>query len=162
MSRCTAVLIASAPLAGLLGIAVVLDLAVAATLSWISVCTMAALGLVSVAVLWAITRRVESLSPFIPFCLTLIVLTSLDTSPLKPFARFYASVRPGMTEAEVLRALDDKFPRSGRYLRPAVNRQVGPNNLGFILDPRDRRYDAEIVSVDFRDGRVVNKEYLPD
>lgn len=97
-----------------------------------------------------------------PFAALLILFPRIDISPRKPFARFYAAIEPGMTEAEVRGILDDQFPPTSRYPRPVVNRRAGPNGLGFILDPKDGRYDAEIVALDFEDGRVVTKRYYPD
>jgi hypothetical protein len=86
----------------------------------------------------------------------------LDTSPQKPFQRFYAAIRSGMTELEVLGALHSQFPVTGKYPRPFVNRLVGPNHLGFILDPDEGRYDAEIVSVELDSARVIRKQYQMD
>ena len=59
-------------------------------------------------------------------------------------------------------ALDRQFPPGGRYPRPILNLASGPGHLGFILNPMDARYDAEVVAVDFEAGRVVRKEYHPD
>src|SRR5947208_2540413 len=98
MNKRTAILIASLPLAGLICVTVFLDLCVAATTNWIFVCTVAALGLMSVGVLAVVTRRAECLVPYLLFGMILIVISLLDTSPLKPFARFYVEIKPGMTE----------------------------------------------------------------
>ncbi len=162
MSRRKAIMLASLPLAALLGMASLLDLLAAASISWSFLAVVATLGVLAAGVAWAWSRRAECLAPLLPFAAVLILLPLADTSPLKPFARFYAAIKPGMTEAEVLKALGDQFPSVGRYPRPFINRRVGPTYLGFILDPKDGRYDADIVSLDFEDGRVVSKRYYPD
>lgn len=162
MRRWKAVLVASLPLMVLLGAAFLLDLLVAVSTSWLFLGVVAALGVLAAGVAWAWSRRVECMMPLLPFAAMLFFLRFVDTSPLKPFARFYAAIKPGMTEAEVYQALDDQFPSAGRYPRPVVNRRVVPTQLGFILDPKTGQYDAEIVALDFVDGRVVTKQYYPD
>jgi hypothetical protein len=155
-------MVASLPLTVLLGAAFVLDLLVAASTSRLFLGGTAALGVLAVGAAWAWSRRAECLLPLVPFAALLILLPQIDLSPLKPFARFYTAIKPGMTEAEVLRILDDQFPSAGRYPRPLTNRRGGPSQLGFILDPKDGCYDAEIVNLDFEAGRVVTKRYYPD
>lgn len=162
MSRRKAMLIASFPLTVLLEAAFLLDLLVAASTSWLFLVVVAVLGVLAAGVAWTWNRRAECLLPLAPFAALLILFPQIDISPLKPFARFYAVIEPGMTEAEVLRVLDDQFPQTGRYPRPLINRRLGPNRLGFILDPKNGRYDAEIVALNFEDGRVVTKRYDPD
>jgi MYXO-CTERM domain-containing protein len=162
MSRRQALLAASLPLAGLFGAAFLLDLFDAASTSSSFLYRTAALGVLAVGAAWAWSRRAECLVPLLPFATLLAILPLVDTSPLKPFGRFYAVIEPGMTAAEVLKALDDEFPPTCRYPKPVVNRKVGPNHLGFILDPKNGAYDAVIVAVDFEAGRVVRKQYYPD
>jgi hypothetical protein len=162
MGRWKAMLVVSLPLAGLLGAALLLDLFAAASSSRQFVGAVAALGVLVAGGIAIGSRRMESLLPLVPFAAVLTLLSMADTSPLKPFGRFYAAIEPGMTEVEVFQALDAQFPPTGWYPRPAVNRQVGPTSVGFILDPKDGRYDAEIVALDFQNGRVTAKRYYPD
>ena len=162
MGPWNAMLVVSLSLAGLLGAALYLDIFLAASTSWRFLGAVAALCALVAGMAWAWSRRAKCLAPLLPFAALLAFLPWVDISPLKPFGRFYAAIEPGMTEAEVLRALDDQFPPTGQYPRPSVNRLVGPNHLGFILDQRDWRYDTEIVGVDFEAGRVVRKQYYYD
>jgi hypothetical protein len=162
MDRRKTVLATSLPLVVLLVAAFVLDLLAAASTSLLFIGGVGALGAVAAGVVWVASRRAECLLALLPFAALLALLAVADTSPVKPFARFYAAVEPGMTEEEVLKALDHQFPATGRYPRPLVNRRVGPTHLAFILDPQDGRYDSEIVALELEAGRVVRKRYYPD
>lgn len=162
MSRRKAMLVVSLPLAVLLGAAFLLDLLVAASTSWLFLGVVAALGMLAAAIALVLSRRLECLAPLVPFAAILCFLHLADTSPLKPFARFYNAIEPGMTDAEVFGALNRQFLSTGRYPQPVVNRRVGPAHIEFILDPSDGRYDAEIVAVDVEEGRVLRKQYYGD
>jgi len=162
MNRWKPLLTTSMPLVGLLGVAFLIDFLVAATTSLLFLCGVAAIGVLIAGLAWACSHRTECLVPLLPFAMLLALLSLLDTSPLKPFGRFYAAIELGMTEKEVLNALDQQFPSTGRYPRPVLNRRIGPNHLAFILDPKDGQYDAEIVALDLKDGQVVEKMYYPD
>ena len=133
MDRRQTLLATSLPLAGLLGVAFLLDLLFAASLSPLFLGVVATVGIVAAGAIAVGARRAECLMPLHPFAAMLALLPLIDTSPLKPFGRFYLAIKPGMTEVEVIRALDDQFPPTGRYPRPLVNRLVGPNHVGFIL-----------------------------
>jgi len=37
-----------------------------------------------------------------------------------------------------------------------------PSSWHYCLDPNDGRFNAEIISIGVREGRVVTAEYLPD
>lgn len=162
MSHRKAMLIVTSLVTVLFGAAFLLDLLAAASTNRLFLVVVAALSVLTAGAAWAWSRRVECLLPLVPFAALLALLPQIDLSPRKPFARFYAAIEPGMTETEVLRALDDQFPSLGRYPRPSINRRVGPTQLGFILDPKDGRYDAEVVALDFENGRVATKRYYPD
>ncbi|HEY7310600.1 MAG TPA: hypothetical protein VH643_14650 [Gemmataceae bacterium] len=162
MGRWKVMLATALLLMGLLVAAFLLDHVIATSNSQWFLGAIGAVGILAAGVAGAKNRRAECLLPLLPFAAVLTLLSLTDTSPLKPFARFYAAIEPGMTEAEVLKTLDAQFPPTGRYPRPLVNRRLGPKHLGFILDPRDGRYDAEMVALDFEAGRVATKRYYPD
>jgi hypothetical protein len=162
MTRTKTVLAGTLPLAGLLAVAYLLDLHNAASLSLAFVGAVAVLGLLAVGEVWVVVRRPDCLLPFVPFLVALMLLSQASTSARKPFRRFYSDITLGMTKPDVLRVLDRHFPRGGRYPRPLVNRLAGPQHIGFILDPNDGAYNAEIVGIDFKDRRVVRKHYWPD
>lgn len=162
MNRKDALLVSILPLVGLLGAAFLLDWFAAVSINPLFLGVVAALGLLAAVVAGFRSRRAGCLLPLLPFMVVLAFLPRIDLSPLKPFARFYAAIESGMTEMEVLRALETQFPREGRYRRPFVNRRLGQTHLGFILDPKDGRYDTEIVALELEDGRVVSKRYYAD
>jgi hypothetical protein len=91
----------------------------------------------------------------------LLGLPFLSISPVKPFTRFFSNVHVGMHEDQVIEQLAVQFPEGGRFPRPVQSR-YDDGSLCFQLDPNDGAYNAELVVVKMRDGRVVSKEYLPD
>ncbi len=163
MERWKLFLLSSLPLVGILAPVFLFDLLFTVSTNPLFLCGVAALGIVVAGGVGLYTRRMMvCLLPVVPFLVVLNFLPHIDYSPVKPFSRFYAAIKPGMTEAEVLQELEEQFPETGRYSQPLVNRRVGPTHLGFILDPKDGRYNAEIVAVDFEEGRVVKKDYHAD
>ncbi len=162
MGRQESTLVCAIPLGALFGVALFLDYFGALSNSTLFLGVVSMLGLMAAALVWASSGQAVSLLPLVPFLAAIILLRLVDTTPLKPFGRFYAAIVPGMTETEVLSELDEQFPPKGRYVRPFVNRLVGPDHLGFILDRSDGRYDTEIVALDFIKGRVHSKRYIHD
>jgi len=92
----------------------------------------------------------------------ILVLHAVDFTPVKPFTRFYAAIETGMPEPQVLELLDKHFPEDGRFKTPVFRRSEQNDRLGSVLDPQDGRYNAEMITIGLRDGRVVRKEYFPD
>jgi hypothetical protein len=91
----------------------------------------------------------------------LVIGWNVDWSPTKPFYRFYNEIRNGMTVAEVQQRLDQSFPPNGPYPKPlteAGKPSNGQTTQYFRLEPRS----AEIIRVEFEQGRVIKAEYLPD
>jgi hypothetical protein len=122
-------------------------------------------GLVGVVIgggTWWVTRSAVSLVGLFIFLAVLVLVAATELSPVKPFMGFYRSISHGMTEDEVMAAMESKFPMGGKWNPPVAHHAVGPDHLSFILDPADWRYNAEIVAVDFQAGRVVEKRYLGD
>lgn len=107
-------------------------------------------------------RQATCLVPLIPYFTVLAMFHFDDSSPVKPFGRFYLAIKTGMKEEDVMKAMEREFPSGGKYPRPFVLRQLDGNYLGFILDPHNWRYNAEIVAVHFRDGHVMAKDYSAD
>ena len=90
-----------------------------------------------------------------------LVLHFVDLSPVKPYKRFFGGIREGMTRSEIEAGLHHEFPDGGRFRVP-IERSGDPNHVSFVLDPTDGSYNAEIVDVTLRDGKVVSKVYMPD
>lgn len=82
-------------------------------------------------------------------------------SPVKPFRRFFTSINDGMTRSEILAELHRNFPDGGRFSRP-VSSSDKPDHMAFILDPLNWAYNAEIVSLTLKDGKLVAKNYYGD
>jgi hypothetical protein len=88
-------------------------------------------------------------------------LPFIDTSPVKPAVRAIHEVRPGFSEAQVLRILDHYFPQNGRFRRPEFG-SVRNDLLSFVIDNRDGRYDAAVVQIQFYKGKCISAEFLAD
>jgi hypothetical protein len=85
----------------------------------------------------------------------------IESAPTLPFWRFYYSIQNGMSKDEVIDCLHRAFPENGRYKRP-IPRWLEDDLLKLNLDFDDGRYNAEVVTVEFEDNRVVSKDYSPD
>ena len=121
------------------------------------------IGLVSLlsALAFALSRKRAYLLIPVALCLELVVINAIDFSPVKPAKRAIKAIHPGMSEGEVRSILDLAFPENGRFHRP----EMGPLRYGvlsFVLDPRDGRYNAAVVEVTFRNGKVVSSRFLSD
>lgn len=97
------------------------------------------------------------------FLAAYLALMFTDLSPVKPYRRFYNSIRPGMTRAQVMQALHRQFPKDGRYpvpiLRNAANSYF---EMMFFLDPNQGAYNAEGVFITMSNELVASKSYSPD
>jgi len=100
---------------------------------------------------------------FVLAVLTVLLLLQhfADLSPVKPYKRFFAAIRPGMTEAEVLQSLQAEFPAGGHFPVPMQSRSK-ENQLTFNLDPKESAWNAEAIVVVFEKGQVVSKQYWRD
>jgi hypothetical protein len=100
------------------------------------------------------------------FATAIFTLPFLDITPAKPFYRFYSSIRPGMSIAEVQKQLDQYFPDNGKYPKPVAHgiqkTSKGQEEQSFQLDPNQGAYNAEIVNVTYSKGQVVSANYSPD
>ena len=101
------------------------------------------------------------------FCLGLVFVSSMvamhyfDLTPLKPYQRFYASIRNGMTEEEVLGILHISFPEGGHFRMPTIAVSQ-PDRVSLILNPADGRYNAELIVLSLRDRKLAHKAFFPD
>jgi hypothetical protein len=97
----------------------------------------------------------------VAYLIVLLTLPFVTFSPVKPFTWFFSDIREGMREPEVMDALSRRFPSDGRFPRP-VSDILDDESLWFQLDPNQGAYNAEIVIVKMKNGRVMSKEYFPD
>ena len=145
----------------LLAGSIFLDFAVAATAFWQFVLFVTLLGAVVALPVWALTKRRSPVAMLAILIAVLLILPFVPTTPSKPFIRFYGRVRHGMSQAEVLKRLDARFPNRISNGRPSVVLQTA-DSITLVCDPNDWRYNAEIILIDFKDDAVVSKQYLPD
>ena len=161
MSRKDAILVPTIVLTPVTAFSVMLDgqFAVTAMTSFLCIaCGVAtAMGLA-----WAcFSGRTVGLLPWGTFVVMILCLSAYDSTPVKPFTRFYSSLRAGMAYEEVAQKLSNQFPPDGRYKRPALP-ESGGAEWCIRLDPNDGRYDAEIVHIQFEGGKLTSCEYWPD
>jgi hypothetical protein len=88
----------------------------------------------------------------------LIIGWNLDWTPAKPFYRFYSGIQLGMTMPEVQQRLDRAFPPNGPYTKPRTEGNGQTEQL-FRLEPP---LSAEVITVQFEQGRVNKKNYSLD
>jgi hypothetical protein len=158
-----------------------LDYKLAASFSWQFYLFMAVLALILLLPVYLESRRKQELWLFLGFNISLLALKFLTFSPVKPFTKFHLDIKDGMTIQEVQSLFNQHFPKEGRFRQPewqlndetiadTENHKLNgrkfiatPNqNLNYILDLTDARYNAEVITVYFKDGKVVGTNYLPD
>jgi len=111
---------------------------------------------------FAISRRRRYFLVPLVIAIELFLLNAIDFSPVKPAKRVVAAIQPGMTESQVRSIVDAEFPLGGRFQRPGIGSIRNDGTLSFVLDHNDERYDAAIVEVTFRGGRVTRSRFMPD
>jgi hypothetical protein len=158
-----------------------LDYQLATSLAWQYYLFMDVLALILLLPVYLQSRRKQELWLFIGFNLSLFALYFVTLTPVKPFTQFYFDIKHGMTIQEVQSRLNQRFPKGGRFPQPQGELNYGhqgvlqysdpkekgflavpDQNLHYILDLNDGRYDAEWVTVYFKDGKVVGVTYSPD
>ncbi|ALF55601.1 hypothetical protein ACX27_26585 [Nostoc piscinale CENA21] len=152
-----------------------LDYKYAASLFWQYYLFMAVLALILLLPVYLQSRRKQELWLFIGFNLSIFALYFVTLSPVKPFMQFYSDIKHGMTIPEVQSRFNQRFPKGGRFPQP-LGEFIGGNedvlektdpvvydqHLNYILDPNDGRYNAEVVNVYFKDGKVLEVKYSGD
>src|SRR4030042_4905189 len=111
--------------------------------------------------LWFIIKRKWLRICLLLVLVPLIVLPFVDISLRKPFMRFYDSLQVGMSETQIGKLLAENFPDGGKYKHP-VTYGYGSDNIQFILDPNDGRYNAESIILLMRNGKLTAKTYSAD
>ena len=97
------------------------------------------------------------------FLAAYLALMFTDLTPVKPYRRFYNSIRPGMTRAQVMQALHRQFPKDGRYPVPVLRNAADSYfEMMFFLDPNQGAYNAEGVFITMSNELVASKSYSPD
>jgi hypothetical protein len=123
-----------------------------------------AVGLVAAVValpVWYWTRSRPVLVVFAGLTMMLLVLPFVSLPLCKPYVSFYKHVDNGMTQQQAIGQLDRHFPNRASDGWPIITLQTR-QRLSIVLDPSDGRYNSEVIVIEFEDGRVVDKRYLPD
>src|SRR2546421_520946 len=160
-SRLTASVLLVISATVLMFVALVSDAIFGISASWIFTFVVWSVGF---GVCLAIRARYRSVLSVIVACLVtvfVLILHFMDILPVKPYKRFFAAVRPGMTEQQVTALLSKEFPAGGRLNVP-VRRDFAQNEMDFFLDPNESAWNAECIRIRLSDGRVVSKEYSRD
>ena len=140
---------------------VLLDLEFAATIYWKFELTVGLIVTILALPAWRLTKHP---APLVMFAAVILMLLTLPFAPWpleKPYRAFYRSINDGMTQAQVMTLLDKHFPNRASDGRPTITSR-GPGGLTLVLDPNDGHYNAELISVSFRNNLVMAKRYLPD
>lgn len=101
-------------------------------------------------------RRVRRVGLLALFLAWLVFLSHAPWDPRKPFMRAYRHIRPGMTQLEVEQQFRREYPNE----LPA--HRYTDTHWFFFCDLSDGRFNAEIISVEFSNGQVINAQYEPD
>lgn len=165
-------------LLALFGFALVLELQLAVSLFWQFNLLMVALALLVTLPSYLAGQRIKALWLFLGFNVALLVLYLLVLNPIKPFTQVYQDIANGMTREQVQERFNQRFPAGGRFrqpqpylfhVSPATMQENKPYLAGnpnqaisYQLDPTDGEYDAEVLVVYFKDGKVVGTQYLTD
>lgn len=175
-SRRTLLALAVTALAVLLAGLVFFDYILGVTVFWqAQLAAVAFAGLVILPVVLDGGRNAAALL-FAVFIVSLMILSVAELTAVKPFMRFSHDVAPGISRAEVMSSLEQRFPDGGRFRRPVLGVGDGApvifpppdmvtqadETLHFTLDPTDWRFDSEWFIVYLRDGRVVGEDYSGD
>ena len=141
-------------------LAFLFDFIMGVSASWIFCAVVIGLAAIAVGVVVLRYRSLAGTCMGILFALSIFTLHLVDLTPVKPYKRFYYAIQNGMTETEVLTACLREFPKNGRFPIPAFHSEA--NRMSFLLDPTTGTFNAECISLSLHDGKVTQKEYLPD
>jgi hypothetical protein len=86
------------------------------------------------------------------FVVGILTLHFLDFTPAKPYKRFQAAIRNGMTAAEVRSALTHEFPQGGRFTMPTISAISAD---GMMILYADVRVAEPPLVLNLRKGRIV-------
>lgn len=80
----------------------------------------------------------------------------------RTYKRFYRDLQPGMTRAQVMETLDQRYPAGGPRQRPTIMDNT-PTRLGFFMNPEhSREPNCEGIFLTFEGGRLSKIVYSPD
>ena len=145
----------------LIGVLAFLDYALAATLFWPFLFIFAVLGAAFTLSVWNTNRKTTYLLYLPAFLLLITIIRIVQFSPVKPFRLFYQNLKPGLSQQQVYERLEAYFPNEGRYERPVLT-HLDDGSLHISLNPKDPKYDSEVVFITFQNGSVKYAEYSAD
>lgn len=100
-------------------------------------------------------------APLAVYALLCCLMPAAPSSPVKTFRQLHQDITPGLLVPAVWEARLQRFPRDGRWSPPRIER-YGEGDIVLRLDPDDARYNAEIIRIEVRNGRVVSSDYSAD
>ena len=149
-------------LALLLVVVTVFDYLAAVTLQWKFMTGTVLLLLVITILNWQVSGKKAANLFLVPLSLlTLVAIRATEMSPVKPFKAFHRTLKPGLDKSEVPILLQTYFPSGGAYKRPFLE-YIDENSVVIVLDPSDAGYDAEVINISLKDGRINSTAYYPD
>jgi hypothetical protein len=80
----------------------------------------------------------------------------------RTYKAFYRDIQIGMTRAQVLAAMEQRYPADGPRKRPKTMDDT-PTSLGFFMNPEtSREPNCEGIFLTLEQDRVTKKDYSPD
>ena len=94
--------------------------------------------------------------------LLLVLAPELHDPRFRTYKRFYNDLRLGMTQAEILAAVEKHYPKNGRRQSPKMSIE-GKDYVGFFMNPENSgEPNCEGIFVYLENGRVQRIIYSPD
>ncbi len=94
--------------------------------------------------------------------LVLALHPELIDGRFRTYKAFYRDIQIGMTRAEVLAAMDRRYPKSGPRQSPKLMDDT-PTSLGFFMNPEtSTEPNCEGIFLKLENGRVKSKDYSAD
>ncbi len=129
--------------------------------SWVFTIVVLGMGIGACTAVFLRHRSRFAMIVAILVCAFVLVLHFVDVLPVKPYRRFFAEIKIGMTEPEILDLLQREFPQNGRFDVP-VRKSFGADKMTFVLDPTESAWNNECIYLQLSNGRVLSKQYSRD
>jgi len=99
---------------------------------------------------------------FVPAFFTEVFAPEFNDARFRTYKRFYRDIEVGMTRADVEQLITKHYPHGGKRGTPITNHD-SEDYLYYWMDPEGTREpNCEGISIQFQDGKIVKKDYIPD